>query len=66
MAGLRFRLREVFGLDLRSLAVLRIGLGVSVLLTVVSYAPNWRDLLADDGVISLTVAYASAGPEGRP
>jgi hypothetical protein len=66
VAGLRFRLREVFGLDLRSLAVLRIGLGVSVLLTVVSYAPNWRDLLADDGVISLSVAYASAGPEVDP
>ena len=66
MAGIRFRLREVFGLDLRSLAVLRSGLGIAVLLIVASYARDFRDLFGEHAVISVPVAYAMAGPEVDP
>ena len=66
MASIRIRLAQVFGVDLRSLAVLRIGLGIAVLLTLSSYARDYRDLIGEGGVISLDVAYGMAGPEIDP
>ncbi len=66
MTGIRLRLREVFGFDLRSLAILRIGLGIAVLLSVWSFARDWRDLFAHDAVLSVSAAYAMAGPEVDP
>jgi hypothetical protein len=49
----RSRLASLFGCDLRSLAALRIALGLSLLFVLASYAGVYGDLFAIDGVLSI-------------
>jgi hypothetical protein len=57
----RARLRELFGVDLRSLALLRIGLGVSVLADVSLRAFDLTGLYTDGGVLPRDLLLAMEG-----
>jgi hypothetical protein len=47
----REKLRELFSVDLRSLALLRVGLGISIVLDLAHRALDLRLLYTDDGVL---------------
>ena len=57
----RAKLQELFGIDLRSLALLRIGLGVSVLADVVTRAFDLVGLYTDRGVLPCDLLLAMEG-----
>ncbi len=56
-------LRRAFALDLRSVAALRVALGLSVLLTLASYAGVYRDFVLRGTVVSVEAVRALT-PEG--
>jgi hypothetical protein len=55
--------RKLFGVDARSLGLFRIGIGISLLAVLATYAERSRDLLAVDGALSLGTAAGWAGPD---
>jgi hypothetical protein len=58
----RFRVcRAVFGLDLRSLAAFRIGVGLLLLWDIIDCFRDLRPLLTDDGALSRQAAYTLSG-----
>lgn len=57
----RAKLGELFGVDLRSLALLRIGLGVSVLADVATRAIDLAGLYTDNGVLPRDLLLAMEG-----
>jgi hypothetical protein len=59
--GLRGKLRELFAVDLRSLALLRIGLGVSVLVDLTARATDLVGLYTDQGVLPRDLLLALEG-----
>jgi Vitamin K-dependent gamma-carboxylase len=60
--GTRAKLHELFGVDLRSLALLRIGLGVSVLADVTMRGVDLVGLYTDQGVLPRNLLLAMDGP----
>jgi len=58
----RGKLRELWGIDLRSLALLRIGLGASVLADVAIRAFDLVGLYTDRGVLPRALVLAMDGP----
>jgi len=59
--SVRAKLRELFGVDLRSLALLRIGLGLSVLVDVAVRASDLVGLYTDRGVLPRDLLLALEG-----
>ena len=62
LARVRARLHDVFGCDLRSLAALRIGLGVCVLADVVTRAQDLGSMYTDAGLLPSSSLRALEGP----
>lgn len=56
------RIGELFGADLRSLAVLRIALGLLILMDLAGRIPNLRVHYTDDGVLPRDVLIANLNP----
>ncbi len=51
LASKNNKLAELFGIDLRSLAALRVGLGFALLTDLLSHAPNLRAHFSDEGIL---------------
>lgn len=60
--AVRARLLDVFGCDLRSLAALRVGLGVSVLVDVIARAQDLGAMYTDAGLLPSGTLRALDGP----
>jgi hypothetical protein len=64
LTSLRQSLTNVFGLDPRSLAVLRIGFGLILLVDLAVRATDLRAMYAGDGILPIDYSIAIRGPGG--